>query len=246
MAIIMNNLVDIHNHSLPNVDDGANSIEEAVQNLKILKNLGYKEIVLTSHYIIDSLYKHNIASRLIVFEELKEALKDEDIKIHLGNEVFITDSDKLQSLLKNKEIATLNNSKYLLIELPFRNKIHNLEQIICDLNSMGIVPIIAHPERYAYFRNGLDYLKIILEYDCYLQGNLGSLVGKYGSEAKKLLIKLLKNNMISFIATDTHHLKNDTDFKKAIKILRKKVSEEQARKLLVDNPRKVIQNKSLN
>lgn len=245
MATIMNNWVDIHNHSLPTVDDGASSINEAVENLKILKELGFQEIVLTSHYVMDSKYQANVKKRTKILKDLEKSCENLGLKLYLGNEVFVADAEVLLEKLAKKEIATLNNSKYLLLELPMHHKINSLEQIVCELNSNGIIPIIAHPERYDFVREDIEYLKILLEYDCYLQVNLGSLIGKYGKSARKLAINLLKKDMVHFVATDAHHLKSESEFKKALKVLNRKVSEEKSIELLRDNPKKVIENKNL-
>lgn len=240
MAVTMNRIIDIHNHSLPFVDDGAKSLEEAIDNINYLKSLGITDIILTSHYILNSKYNATLSKREEIYQELKKSL-DNDINIYLGNELFITDSKTILKLLQNKEITTLNNSRYLLIEFPINSKLNHIDQIICELNDNGIVPIIAHPERYPYFDRHLDELKNILEYNVLLQCNIESINGKYGKTAKKLLKKLLKENMVSFLATDFHH-QSLSNLEKAFKKINKILSLEQLDILLNKNPLQVLNN----
>lgn len=236
----MNNFIDIHNHVLPMIDDGSNSLEEAVDSINYLKKLGYYDIVLTSHYIIDSKYNASIFKRQSILEELKKQVTG--VNLYLGNEVYISDSNTILDLLKKREISTLNNSRYLLLELPFNNELRGLEEIICELNEARIVPVIAHPERYTYFQQDYNKLTKLLEYNCLFQCNITSIMGRYGSNAKKLFKKMLKTNMIHFLATDFHHRRNDDLYLKSILKVKKKIGDEKFRKLTYNNPKSVLEN----
>jgi len=241
----MNKMVDLHNHSLPSVDDGAKTMEEAIDNIKYLKKNGIKEIILTSHYIVNSNYNANLKTRKKIYNSLVEKLNSKDIKLYLGNEVFINDSETILNLLKKKEIATLNDSKYLLVEFPLNYKVRHLDNIICELNDAGYIPIIAHPERYINYQKNYNKLKDLLEYNCLLQCNLGSILGEYGRSAKKLFKKLIKDDVVTFIATDFHHITDEAKFEKAFKKLNKLVSPEKLKDLIENNPKLVLKNKDI-
>jgi len=243
MALIMNKFIDIHNHSLPGVDDGAKSIDEAIKNIDYLKTLGITDIVLTSHYIINSKYNVGVEKRNGILNEIKN--KNLGVNLYIGNEVFISDAKSLIELLNNKEIITLNGSKYLLLEFPLNQELVYLEEVICDLNEKGLVPIIAHPERYTYFQKDYQKLLKLLEYDILLQCNIGSIVGRHGRGAKKLFKKLLIENKINFLATDFHHVRSDNLYMKAIKKLQKKISSDKYYELTYFNPKLVLENKDI-
>lgn len=235
----MNKLIDIHNHCLPKVDDGAKTIDEAIESIKNLFNLGFTDIVLTSHYIINTNFNKNVADREKIFNKLKEKLNDIPINLYLGNEVFITDAKTLLNSLKIKEITTLNNSKYLLIELPMHQFIQQLDSIICTLNDAGIIPIIAHPERYSYYWDNPSKLKSLLEYNCYLQCNIDSINGLYGNRAKKMIKYLLKENMVCTLATDTHYYRKQ-QIDKSLRKLEKLIGKEKLVQLTQTNPYIII------
>ncbi len=230
---------DIHSHILCGIDDGARTIDESINILDMLYKKGVTDIILTPHYIKGT--KYNVANRekFDLFIELKK--KYSKINLYLGNEVYI-DSD-LVELLKKGEVATLNNSKYLLVELPMSSEIKDLDSIIYDLMKNGIVPIIAHPERYAYIQKDITYLDKFIDMGALLQGNYESLFGKFGKNSEKTLKKLLKKKYISFLGSDIHR-ENHSDhtelvYKKLLKILK---DEKIVNDLLDNNILKVINN----
>ena len=122
-------MTDVHSHILFNIDDGSYSIEESIILLKELKSIGFTNVILTPHYIKGSEYSANNQIKLERFTELKEEIKKQNIEIniYLGNEIFVCNN--ILELLEREEIVSLNNTKYLLIELPFHNQILNLEDI---------------------------------------------------------------------------------------------------------------------
>lgn len=243
MENITNKIVDIHNHSLFGVDDGAKTIEEAVENISYLRKFGVTDIVLTSHYIPESKYQSDVISRKNILREIKKATKDMDVNLYLGNEVFV--SNKIIELLNTGKITTLNESKYILIEFPMNQSLHYIEDIVCELNDYGLIPVIAHPERYSYFKDNYKRLDSLLEYNCILQCNIESIAGKYGNGAKKIIKMLLKDNKVKVLATDFHHFSDANMLDKSMRKLRKVLSSDKLNLLLYLNPLKIINNENL-
>lgn len=239
----MDNYVDIHSHILYGIDDGSKSLEESKEIIKQHIEMGFKDIVVTPHYIENSDYITNNEEKEKILKTLKKEFND--INIYLGNEVFI--NNNIEELLNNNEISTINGSKYLLIELPLHNKIKNATDIIYELRIKGIIPIIAHPERYEFVQKNPDSVDELIEEGAILQSNYGSIIGVYGEHAKKTMKKLLKKNVISVLATDIHfpnnkiYLNMDTIRKKLTKI----ISEEKLKELTILNPKKIINNEDI-
>ncbi len=188
---------DLHNHLLFGIDDGSASLEESIELLKEMENSRVTDIMLTPHYITGSDYNANNKKKLALLEQLKDKT---NINLYLGNEVYI-DNNVLENIKKG-EISTLNNSRYVLIEFPLNEKLELCPTIIKNLIMSGYVPIIAHPERYHYY--DLEFFQELIEEGCLLQGNITSLCGKYGGNAKHNLELLVKKHMIHFMGTDTH------------------------------------------
>ena len=188
---------DLHNHLLYGIDDGARTIEDSKRLLKEMEKSNITDIMFTPHYIIGSQYNANNEKKKKLFNELK---KYTNINLYYGNEIYI-DND-IVDYIKKGEISSLNGSRYLLVEFPLNEKLDCAFTLIDNIIKCGYVPIIAHPERYHYYK--LDDFVELINSGCLLQGNITSLCGQYGKSAKHNLELLIKKNMIHFMGTDTH------------------------------------------
>jgi len=233
-------MTDVHSHILFNVDDGSSNIEESIELLKELKRVGFNNVILTPHYIDSSEYSCDNSVKLERFELLKEAVKDIGINIYLGNEIFI--DENIISFIKNREVFTLNNTRCILIELPFHNKIINLEDILYELKHVGLLPVIAHPERYSYFQENYELVENLRNEGIMFQGNYASILGYYGRSSEKLLKTMLKDGYIDFLGTDLHHTKKKfviDNFSKIEKTI-KKITGEEGYKKIISNGNKLV------
>jgi len=240
-------MIDMHCHILYGIDDGCKTIEESIETIRNMKSVGFNTIVLTPHYIEDSLFKANNNLKLERLEILKEELlkNNIDVNLFLGNEIFINES--INELIINKEIRSINNTRYILIELPFDNQILNLDDYIYELSLKGYKVIIAHPERYSYFKDDYKEAKKLYDSGVLFQVNYGSIIGQYGNGSKKLVKKLLKDNMVDFISTDVHK-PNSSLFEKFDLIKRKIIKitgEDKFKEITCNNMLKVINDEDI-
>ncbi len=239
-------MVDLHSHILYGIDDGSKSIEESLEILRNEVEFGVTDVVLTPHYIKDSKYNANNKTKEKIFMSLQEAAKEANINInlYLGNEVYIDEG--ITKLLRKEEIKTINNTKYVLVELPLNHEYMMLDEVLDELLSYNLVPILAHPERYSRFQGNFDYFDHLIRMGCLLQGNIGSLSGKYGKNAKKMLQNLLKRDMITVIGTDIHHAGSsilDINVEKCLKKIVKDQSK--VEDLLINNARKILKSRKI-
>lgn len=223
---------DLHNHLLYEIDDGSKSYQNSIELLEKLQNEGVTEIVVTPHYIIGTNYNCNNKKKRELIEKLQNETK---IKLYMGNEVYL--DYNIIKYIKNGEISTINNSCYLLVELPLNERLECVNEIIFDLRNKGVIPIIAHPERYHYLN--LDELIYFIDSGCLLQGNITSLCGKYGKNAQKNLELLLKKHMIHVLGTDIHR-GNNVDLKSCYSRLLSLVDKKMMNELLNDNFDKIV------
>ena len=241
----MDRFIDIHCHILYGIDDGSKNYEESIELLKQHAIMGATDVILTPHYIENTKYKTNNKEKLNLLETLKEEAEKLNLNLYLGNEVFV--NNNLEEQILNGEIRTLNNTRYLLIELPMTNKIKNLKEIIYELKIKGITPIIAHPERYEYVQKNPKYISELIEEGALFQANYGSILGVYGNAPKRTIKKLLKYNYISFLGTDIHYPNSKIykEFEKAIKKISKIIGEERLEELVQHNPRRVLDDEEI-
>ena len=236
---------DLHCHLMYGIDDGSKTEEESISLLKEMEKEGITECILTPHYIEESEYTCNNKEKEKLLKKLQDKVKEENIniKLYLGNEVFIT-TNFLQ-LIKKGEIRTLNNSKYLLFEFPMRQIYNNTGFIINELVSNGYIPVLAHPERYYAFQKHPNLLEEYLRTGLLLQGNFTSLFGKYGKTAEKTLKLFLKRKCITFLGSDTHHDVNFNSKKLEKKLLKITKDKEYVKALMGENFDKVINNEDI-
>lgn len=225
---------DLHSHVLFGIDDGSKSIEESVEILREASKQGITDMIVTPHYMEGTKYNCNNKMKRELFQELLDKVFDEDIdiRLHLGNEVYLT--EEFLELLEKDEIMTLNDSKYLLLEFPLNNMIVGTGDILFKLIGQGYIPVLAHPERYKIFQRHPEHIMKYLDMGVLLQGNFMSLYGKYGKEAKKTLKFYLKKGWITFLGSDIHHVE-DLKLKKLRKVIKSIVKDDKKVDDLLEN-----------
>lgn len=235
-------MIDIHAHLIPGVDDGSKSVEETFTLFEEAERAGFTDVILTSHYLTDY-YEPKTEELIFWKDKLQEALDNSDkkIKLHSGMEIYI--SEELDKLIKKNKLLMLANSKYILIELPMSTDIKYLDHIMYFLESMGIKFILAHPERYKSIQENPNLIEKYIEKGCLIQCNYGSILGKYGKEAKKTIKTLLKKNLVHFMGSDCHR-KNGIylEIPKAVKKIEKIIGKEKTYKITTMNAQKIINN----
>lgn len=233
-------MIDLHSHLLPAIDDGVETFEESLEILRELKNHGITELFITPHYIKETIYNSPRPDNLKLITELKKAIAEEalDIKVHLGNEIYIT--QETSKLLKDKVLSPLADSKYLLIELPMSGIFDGYEDIFRDLTAEGYQVILAHPERYISIQKDFSILERLKSLGILFQANLGSINGQYGRRAAKTVKKMAKKDLIFAFGTDTHHLRDFYEIDESLYRLAKIYGEAKLDVLLKDNPLKIL------
>ncbi len=237
-------MIDIHSHLLFGVDDGSRTLEESVHVIKKLSEVGYTDIILTPHYINDSTYVSTREENLDVLKRLKVGLirNNVNVNLYLGNEIYI--DSEIANLLKNNIISSLNDTKYLLIELPMSGENEIYYDVFLDLINMGYKVILAHPERYISFQKDFNKIYELKELGVLLQSNIGSVLGDYGRGAKKTIKRLLKENLITFMGTDIHHNKEEYTFVlKAKKKMGKYLTQKQINNIFENNAKVLLNDK---
>lgn len=238
-------MIDIHSHVLPNIDDGARNISESLEMITEAHLCGIDSIICTGHYVSD-IYNYTREDRQTLINEIQERLIENniDVKLYNGAETYLSiDTDVL---VEKNIIPTLNSSKYILIEVPMNTKIIYLDDAIGKLLEKGLIPILAHPERYSYMQTELDMYEHLIKKGVLFQSNFGSVIGQYGIKAEKVVRKLLKNDMISFLASDAHRSNSIyTQMDKVLKELGKIISDDKIEQLTTINPEHILKGENI-
>ena len=239
-------MIDIHCHILPEVDDGSRSLNESIEMAMIAKEQGITKIVNTSHYHPDFRYK-NGEELLKELEDFNNVLKENmiDIEVVIGNEIYYT-KDLIKEI-DELDFYTLNNSRYILIELPPTNFPKDLCNIVYELKEKNYIPVFAHVERYREVQENPELIYEVINAGAIIQVNSHSILGKSGKELQKVCNTLLNRNMIHVVGTDAHSSKRRTPiFLDAYKYVSEKYSKEMADDLFIKNNNAIINNEALN
>jgi protein-tyrosine phosphatase len=195
-------LIDFHSHILPGIDDGSENLQMSSNMIDISVDEGVEHICATPHFIFQECEIDREAYERRI-DELKDSCREKDVNILTGLELFI--HPDLPSLYKDKKIWGINDTRYLLIELPMQEYPIYTEKLFYQLRLEGAIPIIAHPERNLKIGNNIELLVRLVEQGTLVQMNAGSLRGIYGKLIQKNAEKLLSMNLVHVLGSDGHN-----------------------------------------
>lgn len=234
-------MIDLHSHILPELDDGARTLQDAIVMARMAVQSGVTAMVATPHCADDRCKEVYDA-----WTFFQDALKESQIplQLFLGMEIFGTPSTA--RMLREESLFTLNGSRYPLIEFSFHSNGRQETHILQDVISAGFVPVIAHPERYLYVQDDPTILNYWHTMGCLMQINRGSLLGRFGRRAQKLSAELVERGFATVIASDAHSPHQRTPWLKDVQeLVFEGLSAQHAKLLLEDNPRKIIENENI-
>ena len=201
--------------------------------LEEMATRGFTEMICTPHYIADSQYAASNVIKMSKLNALQAAANDKgiDIKLHLGNEAYIT--EEMSKLIKQQQIHPLVKN-YILFELPMSGAVNNLQDYCHNLRCEGYNLILAHPERYITIQKNPHIAVELHKKGVEFQSNFGSMTGKYGKHAEKTLKFLLKNDLVDYFGTDVHHSDSEIleKFDKSVKKITKVIGKEKFASIL--------------
>lgn len=204
-------LCDVHTHVLPGVDDGAPSLEYALQMLENAAASDVAWLAVTPHcnvplcdgnYLDDTLRQR--------FAALQEAAADIPVNLVLGAEVRVTED--LPALLAQGRIPTLGGSRYLLTEFEMNAPADVFWPALQQILDEGYIPLVAHPERYAAVCRNPYMVEEWLDGGCHLQLTGGSILGAHGKTVQRTAHTLLRRDLVACVASDAHGVHQRSNF----------------------------------
>ena len=155
-------------------------------------------------------------------------------------------SENIIKLLEEGKASTINDTSYVLFELPLNAEPLNLYDTIYEMQQYKLVPILAHPERYSFVQREPELVYDLVEKGVLMQANYGSIIGQYGNKAQMIVKKFFEGNMIHLLGSDVH--KQNTIYPKIPQILselNELIGEEKLEELTTINPNLVLHNKRI-
>lgn len=221
-------MTDVHAHLLPGVDDGVQSVEDAVRILERLHEAGISRVFCTPHVMAD-LYGNRKALLQERFDEFVSGLPPVGIEIFLAAE-YMLDNGFLSHL---KDGLLTFDGRHVLVETSYMSAPPAFEDLLYEIDLSGYCPVLAHPERYLYM--GWKQYEMLWRRGCLFQLNLLSLGGYYGKEVCRKAEWLLEMGYYHFVGTDIHK-GSQANFFSSVKTNRK--TDRLLRKLVENNEMK--------
>lgn len=200
-------MIDLHGHYLPAVDDGAADLDVSLAMLRYAEGDGIETAVVTPHACSALCRIKDLELMRRNWQDWRAAVNSSDLQIHIvsGAEVYFT-SELLPILKDNRDLLTINNGSYFLLEFPGEYIYAHSKDFIFNILTEGFIPIISHAERNAEIQRSPQVLFDLVKAGALCQVNAGSLRGDFGSAAQSCAYELLQANLVHVIASDAHDL----------------------------------------
>lgn len=241
----MKGFTDLHTHILPGVDDGAQSMTQALGLLRMAWDNGTRTVVLTPHY--RGKYKKNTPAMLREsFDWLREMAQNElpGMALYLGQEISY-EADAPEAILTGK-VLTLCGSQYALLEFRTNSLRSQLITGVSETIRCGFIPVIAHIERYDISRTDPALVEELLNMGALLQLNADSVIGENGFAVRRFCHRLLDGGKAHFIASDAHDREHRPPLlRECFLRVHKKYGQEYAARLFYENAQAVIENRTI-
>ncbi len=231
------NIVDIHAHLLPGLDDGPKSTEEALRMCRAYLANGVRAVVATPH-MADG--RHDVTAQAVRdgVRDLRRLCEQESISLQIlpGADVRLQ-PELVEDLDADRVLTLADAGRFLLLELP-PQALPPMESLLPRLREREVSPILTHPERHPILADRPRHLRRLVEHGCLVQITGNSLLGDFGRNARRAAERFLKMDLVHAVASDAHAPEGDRcpNFAPVAARLQSLVGAERTRQLLCDRP----------
>lgn len=232
-------IIDSHCHILSGIDDGAQSIEQSIDMLRIANNEGISTIVATPHIVCDGSERHYLKKSAEEIDRLRKYIQSASIplKMRLGYELL------LSPLLLHTEIKNfiIENTNHILVELNDSDPEELLEDLRNELDHYNIKLVIAHPERARWLHINIRYLEELVGEGAVLQINAESVLGTRGKEVLHFSRHLIDKGLVYLIGSDAHsNVERAPYIRESLSIIQEWIGKEKTEEIAYKNARNLL------
>ena len=226
-------LIDLHSHVLPGLDDGAPDQATAIAMCRMAADSGTTDLVLTPHN--NTRYAFDPDRVEEARQELQTAV-GQSIHLHRGCDLHLS-TQNVEAALADPSRYTINGHDYLLVEFSDDLLVQGTSEIFGRFRDAGITPVITHPERNRHLRRNLRRLARWIQRGCRIQVTAQSLLGNFGESAQEAAIRMMDAQLVHFVASDAHNLKGRPPVLiKAYDFVLDRWGDKEADRVFIDHP----------
>ena len=234
------NLIDIHCHILPKVDDGPDSVEESLKILKDMKRQGIKHVIVTPHYRPE-MFEPSMKRVIYSYRHLRDIAYEMGVSMSLGCEYYR--NEQIIDHMDNRKRPSMAGSRYVLIEFSMNDLFPTVRNYVYELVTHGCQPIVAHVEQY-FCCQKMEKIQELKDMGALVQLNAGSVLGEEGWKLKIFCLDLMKKDLVDFVASDTHNTSDrKLNLKKCASYVTKKMGKQYAERIFFNNPLNILKNR---
>jgi protein-tyrosine phosphatase len=239
----MQEMVDVHCHMLPYVDDGAETLEIAQEMLREHKRQGVERVVLTPHWR-SHMFETSSEKIQEQFERMQSvvAQSNDMPTLLLGREYHY--SQGFVEYMREHPLQTLGGSAFILLEFSYHEDGETMLNAIRTVQKAGYRVVTAHIERYAAVQKDKTFAQRIAQTGAWIQINAEAVLGKTGLSSKWLCKRLIKEGLVQLVASDSHDLERRApNLGECASYIERKFGADTAQKLLCQNPKRLLETK---
>jgi protein-tyrosine phosphatase len=238
------NLIDLHCHLLPGIDDGSKDLAMSLAMARMASADGISTIACTPH-ILPGIYDNSGPAIRKAVARLAESIAKAGIPISLVTGADVHIACDLAVQLRNDRALTLNGSRYLLLEPPHHVLPPRLEDLIFGLQTAGYVPILTHPERLSWLEGHYDLVGRLVSSSVLMQITAGSVMGRFGRRPCYWAERMLDEGLCHLLATDAHDTEQRAPrMAEARDFVAQRLGDDEAINLVLGRPQGILNNLS--
>jgi protein-tyrosine phosphatase len=233
-------MFDLHCHLLPGIDDGAVDLEMALEMARIAAGDGIRTIACTPH-IYPGMYENTAQGIRAAVAALQAELDERGIDLRLEEGADVHLDPGLARGIKSGRIPTIAGSHYLLLEPPHHAAPPRFEEAMFELMTLGITPVITHPERLAWVDSNYEMLVRMAARGAWMQVTAGALTGRFGKRVQYWGEKFVAEGHCHILATDAHDpVQRPPLLAEAREVAARMVGNDAARHMVVTRPKGIV------
>ncbi len=240
-------MIDLHNHLLPGIDDGAKELEETLEFLRIAARDGVRTVTATPHMkpgVYDN-SRETILECVAMVREAQRGDEAEAVTLLPGAEVFFS-GDVVQRARAGRLMTVGDGGRYVLLELPYQQIPLGVDDTIFQLRLLGLTPLLAHPERVAYYLEDIDRVAASVRLGALTQVTGNSVTGRFGSKAREFATRMLERRLVHVLASDSHDVRyRPPILSESVRAAAAVVGEAAARRMVEETPRAILEGKEV-